>query len=247
MTDFESRIVDFDEDDIGLAEADPTITSSILNLARSGALTAESHFVPAAAFKPSLARQRQEAQAHAQKQIDAFVKDNPDKFTFKEERIALRIEAKSFIKAQPGGAKVYKALIEHILTPSAAVKKQGSIRSYIEQQFPSHSVTKDWTKPLPPWAIQKIKDRIQGSAAPIGTIKLPKKCTLNQLHKAAAAAVERHKTGAQTFRPIVEVTEDSVIINGAPFPIGLNKGKKATYEYARLPLPKLMEALSAGK
>ena len=104
---------------------------------------------------------------------------------------------------------------------------------------------KDWTKPLRPWAIKKVKERIQNSEAPISNIQLLKEMTLSRLHKAAGAALERHKTGAQKFKPVVEVSDTAVVINGVTFPISNNKVKGDIYRGMRVSMPKLLEALSS--
>ena len=84
----------------------------------------------------------------------------------------MRFEAAPFMKAKEGKGKVYQAIIDHILTQSGAVKSQTQIRSYVAEMFPSHTMPKDWTKPLPAWAVKKARERIQNSAAPISNIKL---------------------------------------------------------------------------
>ena len=140
---------------------------------------------------------------------------------------------------------MFEAIIDHILTQSGAVQKQTEIRNYVAERYPSHSIPKDWTKPLPLWAIKKVKERIRNSAAPISNIQLPKAVTLSQLHKAAAAAMERHKTGVQTFRPVVEVSDTSIVINGTAFSIGENKVKGRVYRQVRVSMSELLQALIA--
>ena len=64
---------------------------------------------------------------------------------------------------------------------------------------------------------------------------------------AAKAAMERHKTGAQTFKPVVQVSDTAVVINGVAFPISNNKVKGETYKQVRTSMPRLLEALSLCK
>lgn len=151
------------------------------------------------------------------------------------------------MKAKQGTSEVYQAIIDHILTQSGAEKSQTEIRHHVAKRYPSHRMPQDWTKPLPAWAVKKIKQRIQNSAAPISNIYLPKGVTLSQLHKAARAAMERHKTGVQTFRPVVEVNDTSILVNGVAFPVGDNKVKGGTYKYLRAPMSKLLLALTLAK
>lgn len=187
------------------------------------------------------------AQARAQKRLNELVRSDPELSCIANEHYGMRFEAAPFMKAKEGKGKVYQAIIDHILTQSGAVKSQTQIRSYVADMFPSHTMPKDWTKPLPAWAVKKAKERIQNSAVPISNIQLPKAVTLSQLHTAAKAAMERHKTGAQTFKPVVQVSDTAVVINGVAFPISNNKVKGETYKQVRTSMPRLLEALSLCK
>ena len=205
---------------------------------------------PITAAAPSGAERWKEmgnAQARAQKRLNELVRSDPELSCIANEHYGMRFEAAPFMKAKEGKGKVYQAIIDHILTQSGAVKSQTQIRSYVADMFPSHTMPKDWTKPLPAWAVKKAKKRIQNSAVPISNIQLPKAVTLSQLHTAAKAAMERHKTGAQTFKPVVQVSDTAVVINGVAFPISNNKVKGETYKQVRTSMPRLLEALSLCK
>lgn len=207
---------------------------------------------PITAAAPSRAVQWKEmisAQARAQKRLNELAKNDPELSSIPNESYGMRLEATPFMKAKEGTSKVFQAIIDHILTQSGAVKSQTEIRSYVAERFPSYSVPKDWTKPLPAWAIKKVKQRIQNSAAPISNIQLPKGVTLSQLHKAAGAAMECYKMGGQTFRPVVEIRDTSVVVNGVLFPARNNKAKGNLYEYKylRTSMSKLLQALTLGK
>lgn len=236
-------LVEFDLEELNPS---PSPVSPIQELAQSVAAS----IPPITADAPSNAVRWKEmgnAQARAQKRLNELAKNDPVLSRIANEHYGMRFEAAPFMKAKEGASKVYKAIIDHILTQSGAVKSQTEIRNYVAERYPSHTVPKDWTKPLPPWAIKKVKERIQNSAAPISNIQTPKAVTLSQLHKAAAAAMERHKTGTQTFKPVVEVSDTRILINGVAFPVGNNKVKGETYKYLRAPMPKLVEALASAK
>ena len=220
--------------------------SPIQELAQSVAAS----LTPITAAAPSGAERWKEmgnAQARAQKRLNELVRSDPELSCIANEHYGMRFEAAPFMKAKEGKGKVYQAIIDHILTQSGAVKSQTQIRSYVADMFPSHTMPKDWTKPLPAWAVKKAKERIQNSAVPISNIQLPKAVTLSQLHTAAKAAMERHKTGAQTFKPVVQVSDTAVVINGVAFPISNNKVKGETYKQVRTSMPRLLEALSLCK
>lgn len=187
------------------------------------------------------------AKASIQKRFNNLMQSDPILSKYKSKDYGIQVNVATFLKAKQGTGKVYEAIICHILTRSGAVKTQTQIRSYVAEMFPSHTVPKDWTKPLPAWAVRKAKRRIENSSAPISNIKLPKAVTLSQLHKAAAAAMERHKTGGQVFRPVVEVSDTSVVINGVVFSISNNKVKGEAYKQVRASMPKLLQALASKK
>ena len=239
----EEYIAEFDLEEL-VPSSQPV--SPIQELAQSAAAS----LTPITAAAPSGAerwKQMGNAQARAQKRLNELVKNDPELSCIANEHYGMRFEAAPFMKAKEGKGKVYQAIIDHILTQSGAVKSQTQIRSYVADMFPSHTMPKDWTKPLPAWAVKKAKERIQNSAVPISNIQLPKAVTLSQLHTAAKAAMERHKTGAQTFKPVVQVSETAVVINGVAFPISNNKVKGENYKQVRASMPRLLEALNHCK
>ncbi len=59
--------------------------------------------------------------------------------------------------------------------------------------------------------------------------------------------MERHKTGVQTFRPVVEVSDTSIVINGTAFSIGENKVKGRVYRQVRVSMSDFLQALIAEK
>ena len=239
----EEYIAEFDLEEL-VPSSQPV--SPIQELAQSAAAS----LTPITAAAPSGAerwKQMGNAQARAQKRLNELVKNDPELSCIANEHYGMRFEAAPFMKAKEGKGKVYQAIIDHILTQSGAVKSQTQIRNYVADMFPSHTMPKDWTKPLPAWAVKKAKERIQNSAVPISNIQLPKAVTLSQLHTAARAAMERHKTGAQTFKPVVQVSDTAVVINGVAFPISNNKVKGETYKQVRTSMPRLLEALSLCK
>ena len=234
---------EFDLEDF---DSSPQPVSPIQELAQ----TVAASLPPITADAPSNAARWAEMsamQTRYQERLEELAKTDPILSKLKSKDYGIKVNAIPYRKAKEGASKVFVAIINHILTRSGAEKTQTAIRKYVAETYPSHSIPKDWTKPLPPWAIKKVKERIQNSAAPISNIQLPKAVTLSQLHKAAAAAMERHKTGVLTFRPVVEVSDANILINGIAFPIGANKVKGEIYKQVRAPLPKFLQALSLMK
>lgn len=176
--------------------------------------------------------------------LKVLMQTDPELSALKSKGFTLEVNTTVRIKAQPGASKLYRSIVEHILTTAGAVKTQTQIQKYIGERYPNNIVPKDWTKPLAPWAVAKLRQDILSAGAPMSTIKLPKVVTLSSLHKAAASAVERHKTGVLTFRPIVQVSDTSVVINGVAFKISQNRVKEKTYRGVRTSMDSLIEALT---
>ena len=241
--DSEECIAEVDPEELGRS---PSPVSQLQELTQSVAASIS----PITAAAPSRAAQwkdMHDAQARAQKRLDELVRSDTELSRITNEHYGMRFEAASFMKAKPGASKVYEAIIDHILTRSGAEKSQTQIRSFVAERYTSHTMPKDWTKPIPAWAVTKVKQRIQNSAVPISNIQVPKAVTLSQLHAAARAAMERHKTGAQTFKPLVQVSDTSVVINGIAFPISNNIVKGEAYKQVRASMLKLHKALELGK
>ncbi|MFZ2856992.1 hypothetical protein [Acidovorax sp.] len=242
--DFDPEKCIADEFVLGELDPSPQPASPIQELAQSAAAS----LTPITAAAPSGAERWKEmgnAQARAQKRLNELVKNDAELSCIANEHYGMRFKAASFMKAKEGTSKVCQAIIEHLLTQAGAVKSQTQVREYVAAMFPSYTVPKNWTQPLPEWAVRNIQKRIRNSAAPISNIQLHKAITLSLLHKAAAAAMERHKTGVQTFRPVVEVSDTSILINGVAFPVSDNKVKGGKYKYLRAPMPKLFQALDS--
>lgn len=147
------------------------------------------------------------------------------------------------MKPQPGSNQVMQALIDTILTRVGAESSQTVIREKVQAQFPQHAVTKNWTALLPDWATKKIRKRLCTLAPPFDQLKLPSKLSLSTLHKATKSAWSMHQTGTYRGRAQIEISKDTLIINGQPFKISLNKSKGHTYPIARVNVDVLRDHL----
>ena len=158
----------------------------------------------------------------------------------------LKVRAKPSVsmKPQPGSNQVMQALIDTILTRVGAESSQTVIREKVQAQFPQHAVTKNWTACLPDWATKKIRKRLYSLAPPFDQLKLPSKLSLSALHKAAKHAWTMHQTGTYRGKAQIEISKDTLIINGQPFKISLNKSKGHTYPIARVNVDVLRDLLT---
>ena len=233
-----------DEFDLEDFDSSPQPVSPIQELAQTVAASI-SPIIADASSNAALWSEMNAAKTSIQNRIKDLMQSDPILSRFKNKNYGIQVNATPYMKAKEGASKVFSAIIDHILTQSGAVKSQTEIRNYVAERYPSHSVPKDWKRPLPAWAIKKVKERIRNSAAPISNIHLPKEVTLSQLHKAAGVAMERHKTGVQTFRPVVEVSDTSIVVNGVAFPISINKSKDGVYKYKQLRISSISSLLQA--
>lgn len=159
-----------------------------------------------------------------------------------------QLQVDAIPRARPKGTKgatpVYDAVIARVLTHTGANQTQTQIREAVQAQYPDHAVPKDWTKPMPKWAVRKLKTRIQASAAPFNAISVGEGVSLRDLHHSARAAFLKSRDGVVTYRPKVTLTDDAVFINDVAFTFSeQRKSPEAVYKFARLPMLKLIPAL----
>ncbi len=147
------------------------------------------------------------------------------------------------IKSSVDTGKAFTAIIHTILSREGALGKQAFIRAKVKQMWPNASVTKNWNQPLPIWAISNAKTRVMGLGAPFDSIKIKRGATLNDLHAASKAAVEKSQCKTISFRPEVLLSDAHLIVNGVPFAISQNKSGGKEYAYVRASTLKLQEAL----
>lgn len=157
--------------------------------------------------------------------------------------VKVGVQPRVSMKPPPGSNLVMQALIDAILTRVGAESSQTEIREKVQARFPQHTVTKNWTAALPDWATKKIRKRLCTLAPPFDQLKLPSKLSLSALHKAMKNAWSMHQTGTYRGRAQIEISKDTLIINGQPFKISLNKSKGHTYPIARVNVDVLRDLL----
>lgn len=145
-----------------------------------------------------------------------------------------------------GAGKVMDAILAQILTPTGAAGTQTAIRSRVAAMFPSLPIPKDWTKPLPAWAIGKLKRRLGSCGTPFSSMKPVAGWSLSALHREAKAAMAHAEDGCVTFKAEVALGDGVVTINGVSFKIQDNIVKGVPYPATRIPLARLREALMRG-
>jgi hypothetical protein len=133
-------------------------------------------------------------------------------------------------------------LLQVVLNPASASRTQEECREIVAAAFPNHAVYKNWTKPLPSWAVARAKSILAGSSPPVSSLKIKAGVTLKDLHNAVRAAVEGHEVEAKV---IVTITTDAVVVNGHRFKRTVNRAKGKEYSIVRMAIPVLESALKA--
>lgn len=198
-------------------------------------------------MKPTFDPAKKSLQLELQREMDAAVKTAEHNIRqrtgSKYEAVKVIASVRTAIRAGRGATQVYNAIIERILTPTGAREKQVAIRNFVEGVYPSFSVSRDWTRPLPSWAVKKLKERIYSSAAPFNKIHINPGISLSELHRLAAAAIEKDETGTLNFSAKICVADDKIFINNKPFAITVNPVGARQYRTVRLNVDSLLTAL----
>jgi hypothetical protein len=202
------------------------------------------------AFDPRLGKTREDFRKAMETELQAALLRVEDKVRAKTGAVGLeqliptvRVEVR--IKPKRGSSRVYEKIVNVILSPEGAAATQKSIREKVQEAFPSHAIPKDWTQPLPRWAITKIKARISNRGGPFASMAIPSKVSLSKLHKLAKAALQRHETGAFTAKATISLTNDAVIINNTPFKVTKNRVGKRDYPMVRISIDNLQQVLGS--
>jgi hypothetical protein len=198
---------------------------------------------PKRKFDPALRAKAAKAQQVLQNEVNDFVKRATAQ---KPELADLSINASVIarVRSTKGSSAVLKTLIDTILSPTVMARTRSEIREVVQCQHPTFAVYKDWNKPLPNWALNHTRKRLLGCFPVLRSLKTTSTTTLNQLY-AGARALFAKEAGAMTFRPVVTIDRERVIVNGAEFKISVNRSNGRSYEMVRLNMQKFIEALHA--
>lgn len=207
---------------------------------------------PRRKFRPAIGADKRafelEVKARLKNLVESLQAQHPEYKKFRVLPPDVRIKS-------PGSHVVLVAIIGEILSPQGATDTQVAIRSRVQKWHPNQAVYKDWTRPLGPAALAATKAKIQEMAPLFSKITTAQGLTLSSLHKQAKAAHIEHEGLARKYVASVDVTTDSVFINGEKFSItnaGASKqvqgrAKSYTYQIVRLRVDRLEEILQKGR
>ncbi|VTU36495.1 hypothetical protein [Variovorax sp. RA8] len=199
---------------------------------------------PRRKFDPALrgvaSRARQDIQRHVDAYIQQEVARHPELGG-----LAIRGRVSATPKASSGSSAVLKEIIDRILSPSVATATRTSIREGVQKKFPQQAVYKDWSKPLPEWAMRFVRQRAACGTSAVARMKVGPSMTLSQLYIEARTSLAREQ-GAQSYRATITVSAHHITINGQEFKVTQNKSNGKTYDFVRLSMDKLNEAMRAS-
>lgn len=175
----------------------------------------------------------------AQKYLADLIQSNPALY----EGLNLSLTVESRPKSKPGAFKILLALIDLVLTPSGAAMTQTDCRNQIHTNYPDHAMFKDWTKPLPKWALEHAAKRITNSVPAIASIKINGKTSLRDIHNAAKAAFASSRGEGLEFKAKITVHPDCVLINDTRIKLNINKSNGSEYATLRITRAALLTAL----
>lgn len=196
-------------------------------------------------FKPTLFKERatkeKALQSWVENELAIKLAQTPE---FAHADFRHSIKAVVRIKATPQSGNVLRALLQRILSANGAAETQVAIREYVQLQHQAHNVYKDWTKPLPTWAIIQAQKQVLGSGLPFNQLKIKSKMSLRDIHAAAKDALIRSKGGTLSYSAEISISDDSLVINGLVFKITKNRSGGKEYSIARLNVESLRMALT---
>lgn len=134
--------------------------------------------------------------------------------------------------------RTYEQIIQRILTPEGARETQAAINAHIRKSNPESPSLKDWTKPMPKFAIESLRKKIQASEAPFNQIRITSKTTLADLHRKAARLLAKEGVEIKTT---MLITSDRVFIGDKSWRIGKATANGQTYRRINIRVDRLLD------
>lgn len=149
-------------------------------------------------------------------------------------------------KAGTGNAaKVIREIISQVLTEGGAVMSQTDLRKLVEQRIGA-PVFKDWTKPLKPFALKKLPERLRGAGPPFTNIDVKKVKTLSDLHHEAGLAVSLAGNRPLSIRTSFAIAGGYVYLGDTRYKVQTTKSGKYEYQTVRIPVEDLKRLTAAS-
>ena len=156
----------------------------------------------------------------------------------------MSLEVKARTKSTPGGYKVLLSLIDVVLGPRGATITQEDCRATVQAMHPEMAVSKDWTKPIPAFALERAKTSAM-MRPPGSPVVVKRGMSLRDLHNAVRVAALKASGESRTYRASITIANDAIMINGVRFKLSVNKSNGQEYVFARLNIEVLEGALKS--
>ena len=192
---------------------------------------------------PSIFARSLEAGRIASKDLNEHLAQLVAKDPHRYAGLDLRLTLESRPKSKPGASKVLMALIDLILTRTGAAMTQTNCRTKVHAMHPDHAMFKDWTKPLPKWARERVGKLIATTNPAIAGIKVKSKTSLRDIHNAAKAAYAGASGEGLEFKAKITVHPDCVVINDTRIMLSINNSNGKAYTTLRISRAALLNAL----
>lgn len=183
-----------------------------------------------------IAAMQQKVQAHMEERLETL------KVSLPQDAVYV-VKVTVLPKGKPGSSEVTKGLIRTILSPTSVNKTQEQCRSEVLAKFPGHTLSKDWGKALPAWALRYAQGQVLGGVALISKVSVRKGTTFSSLHRQVKRLVESGGSNAQTYTVKLTATPDALFLNEVSTKITKSKSGGHTYKYARVNVQSLLEAM----
>lgn len=175
-----------------------------------------------------------------QAELATAVRADPEAFR----GLNMSLDVKARAKSTPGAYKVLFALIDVVLGPNGPTSTQEDCRATTQQMHPEFAIPKDWTRPLPDWAVARAKTRAP-LLRPGSPVVIKKGMSLSDLHKTVQVAAAIENGESRTYSATIALTSDAIFINGVRFKVSVNKSGGKEYAISRLSVSALEAALQS--
>jgi hypothetical protein len=146
-------------------------------------------------------------------------------------------------KSNGSTRRTYEQIIQRILSREGASETQTAISAQIQKRNPDSPPLKDWTKPMPKFAIESLRKKIQAAERPFNELRITSKTTLAALHRKAASLLANE--GVQ-IKATILITSDRVFIGDKSWRIGKATANGQTYRRINIRVDHLLQLHKPG-
>lgn len=178
--------------------------------------------------REKLTELRKAANKAASEAARQWIADNPD---YKD--LAVKPLNISYIKNKKGMTKAIIEIAKRMTWPSNAQRKQIDIVRDVQEMFPELNLRPNiWQKALHPAVVKKVHEVVNGNIPK--PINLKGCNTLSKIKKKIKTARDAAAGGPHTFKPVIKISGEAVVINSTSYPLIMRESKGQTYPCIRV-------------